>query len=122
MALDRGTIHARIWAPPKLFFVNTQALAVDLGCAYTLQIDEQGATAACDQRLGGARARGRDASCLKAPCARCATMAGPGTPRHEDAPSGYGEALTVLDFSGLDDPRRGAALELVISTARRVMR
>ena len=27
MALDRGTIHARIWAPPKLFFVNTQAAA-----------------------------------------------------------------------------------------------
>ena len=43
MALDRGTIHARIWAPPKLFFVDTQAaVAVDLGCAYTLQVDEKG--------------------------------------------------------------------------------
>jgi hypothetical protein len=44
---------------------------------------------------------------------------GPGTPRFDDAPSGYGEALTILDFSPTDDPRRAAALELVLSTARR---
>jgi len=43
MALDRGIIHARIWAPPKLFFVATQAAtAIDLGCAYTLQVDARG--------------------------------------------------------------------------------
>ena len=43
MALDRGTIHARIWAPPKLFFVATEAAtAIDLGCAYTLQMDPRG--------------------------------------------------------------------------------
>ena len=43
MALDRGTIHARIWAPPKLFFVATEAAtAIDLGCAYTLQVDARG--------------------------------------------------------------------------------
>ena len=41
MALDQGTIHARIWAPPKFFYVNTQAaVAVDLGCAYTLHVDD----------------------------------------------------------------------------------
>src|SRR5206468_9144106 len=37
LALARGTLHARIWAPPRLFFVETpSATAVDLGCAYTL--------------------------------------------------------------------------------------
>src|SRR5262249_42954189 len=44
MSLSKGTIHARIWAPPKLFFVNTpSATAVDLGCEYTLQVDFTGA-------------------------------------------------------------------------------
>ena len=43
MALDRGEIRARIWAPPRLFFVNTpSATAIDLGCAYTLQVDDRG--------------------------------------------------------------------------------
>ena len=40
----RGTIHARIWAPPRFFFVNTpSAVAIDLGCEYTLQVDDAGA-------------------------------------------------------------------------------
>ena len=43
MSLSKGAIHARIWAPPKQFFVNTpSATAVDLGCEYTLQVDEDG--------------------------------------------------------------------------------
>ena len=37
MELARGTMHATIWAPPNQFFVETPStLAVDLGCAYTL--------------------------------------------------------------------------------------
>ena len=56
MALERGTIHARIWAPPKLFVVNTEAAtAIDLGCAYTLQMDERRRHAAGHPRLGGSR-------------------------------------------------------------------
>src|SRR5258708_2018912 len=44
MELERGTIHAMIWAPPGEFLVGTpSALAVDLGCAYTLQVDDSGA-------------------------------------------------------------------------------
>jgi len=37
LKLERGTIHAFIWAPPGGFMVDTpSALAVDLGCRYTL--------------------------------------------------------------------------------------
>ena len=44
LALDRGVLHARIWAPPGSFFVDTpSAVAVDLGCEYTLAVDETGA-------------------------------------------------------------------------------
>jgi hypothetical protein len=43
MELERGTMHARIWAPPRFFLVETPAaLAVDLGCIYTLRIDSVG--------------------------------------------------------------------------------
>ena len=43
IALDRGTIHAFIWATPGEFVVDTpSAVTVDLGCAYTLQVDDSG--------------------------------------------------------------------------------
>ena len=104
MALERGTIHARIWAPPKFFYVNTEAaVAVDLGCAYTLQVDSSG-TGLLRVTHGwvGFEREGRDTYVPEG--AVCVTRAdkGPGTPRYEDAPSGYGVALMLLDFG----PRR----------------
>ncbi|MCO6512181.1 MAG: FecR domain-containing protein [Aridibacter famidurans] len=43
MALERGRLKAEIVAPPRLFIVDTpSAKAVDLGCAYTLDVDEKG--------------------------------------------------------------------------------
>lgn len=43
MALDRGVLKAVIVAPPRLFIVDTpSAQAVDLGCAYTLEVDDDG--------------------------------------------------------------------------------
>ena len=53
--------------------------------------------------------------------AMCETRvgAGAGTPHYEDAPSGYREALSMLDFGAAGDPRRQAALDLILSAARR---
>jgi hypothetical protein len=43
LELSKGSIHAVIDAPPRLFFVQTpSALAIDLGCEYTLSIDDRG--------------------------------------------------------------------------------
>ena len=43
LKLNAGRIHARIWAPPRLFFVETPAgMAIDLGCEYTLDVDGTG--------------------------------------------------------------------------------
>jgi hypothetical protein len=52
--------------------------------------------------------------------AMCATRpgVGPGTPRYEDAPAGYGDALNRLDFGRPDDPQRGQALQAIVSSAR----
>ena len=45
IALDRGTIHAYIWAPAGEFVVDTpSAVTVDLGCAYKIKTDESGDT------------------------------------------------------------------------------
>ena len=41
-----------------------------------------------------------------------------GPVRYEDAPDGYGEALTLLDFGDSDDPGRLPALDLVLARAR----
>src|SRR5258707_4072315 len=39
LSLERGTIHAVIWAPPGEFVVDTpSAVAVDLGCVYTRHV------------------------------------------------------------------------------------
>jgi hypothetical protein len=115
-----GTIHARIWAPPKLFFVNTQAaLAVDLGCAYTLQIDAQGAgLLRVTSGWVGLEREGRDAFVPEGPCARCATMPGRNAALRRRA-VGLRRSADRPRLQPLDDPRRAAALELVISTARR---
>src|SRR6516162_8324815 len=41
--LEVGTIHAAIWAPAGQFVVDTpSAVAIDLGCAYTLQVTPDG--------------------------------------------------------------------------------
>ncbi|MFL5606088.1 MAG: hypothetical protein ACJ8AD_06550 [Gemmatimonadaceae bacterium] len=43
LSLERGSMHAIIDAPPRYFLVETaSALAVDLGCVYTLSVDERG--------------------------------------------------------------------------------
>src|SRR3984893_19202743 len=85
IALDRGTIHVVIWAPPGQFVVDTpSAVAVDLGCMYTLHVDDSG-SGILRTTLGwvGFHRNGR-ASFVPAASA-CAThmQSGPGTPYFE---------------------------------------
>ena len=103
---QQGTIHALIWAPPRFFFVNTpSAVAIDLGCAYTLEVDEQRCRArARHERVGRLRAQG--ARVVHPAGRRLPTRpgVGPGTPCYEDAPSGYAAALDAARFRPPDDP------------------
>jgi hypothetical protein len=121
LALERGTIHARIWAPPKFFYVNTPAAtAIDLGCAYTLQVDDSGAgLLRVTHGWVGFERDGREAYIPQGAMCRTRADIGPGTPYYEDAPSGYGEALAVIDFGRPDDPARAGAMDLVVTQARR---
>jgi len=121
MSLSKGTIHARIWAPPKFFFVNTpSATAVDLGCEYTLQVDLNGA-GLIKVTLGWVsfEGYGRESFIPDGAIGTTRPGAGPGTPYYEDAPSGYGDALAILDYGPADDARRTGALDVILSSARR---
>ncbi len=120
LALDRGEIRARIWAPPQLFFVNTpSSTAIDLGCAYTLNVDERGwGRILVESGWVAFEHNGRESFIPQN--AMCVTRpgAGPGTPCYTDAPDGIAEALTILDFAPTDDVRRAGALDVVLSRAR----
>ena len=120
LALEQGSIRATIWAPPGLFFVETpSALAVDLGCAYTLDVAEDGSgLLRVEHGWVGFEYRGREAFIPAG--AMCATRPGlgPGTPYFEDAPRELIAALLALDFAGLQGGARAAALDAAFAHAR----
>ncbi len=121
ISLELGTIHAAIWAPPGEFVVDTpSASAVDLGCAYTLHVNEDG-SGTLRTTLGwvGFHRDGHD-SFIPAG-AMCATRReqGPGTPYFEDASEEFRDALHALDFETLPSEGREQALRTVLAEARR---
>jgi FecR-like protein len=120
MSLERGTIHAQIWAPPKFFYVNTpSAVAIDLGCAYTLNVGEDGSgLVRVTHGWVGFEHAGRESFIPERAVCETRPGYGPGTPRYEDAPNGYAEALSLLDFGAPDDPARARALDVILVNAR----
>ena len=123
LSLERGTIHARIWAPPRLFFVDTpSATAIDLGCAYTLTVDSTGAGLLRVTKGWVAFDLG-DREAFVPEGALCATRpgSGPGTPYREDATETLRRALAQLDFDGgaAAPGTRAAALGTVLEESRK---
>ena len=121
LELERGRLSARIWAPPKLFFVDTpSAVAADLGCAYTLAVDDQGGSL-LRVTAGWVALQVKDRESMVPSGAACATRKGigPGTPYFEDASEEFRRALARVDFEGnpnvLDNMR---PLEIVLVNAR----
>lgn len=121
LALDRGTIHVTIWAPPGQFVVDTpSARAIDLGCAYSLQVDDSG-SGFVRATMGWVGFKFRDRESLIPAGAVCATRPklGPGTPYFEDAPDSLRAALSAFDF-GVGTPEEQAAqLDLILEQARK---
>ena len=116
LALERGMLSARIWAPPRLFYVDTPgATAVDLGCAYTLEVDDAGAGllrvtsgwVAFDDH-------GRESFVPGGAACRTRPGSGPGTPWFEDAHTPFKAALDRLDKR----PDDREALTIVLAEAR----
>src|SRR5712692_10440607 len=121
LSLERGTIHAAIWAPPGDFVVDTpSAVAVDLGCAYTLVVDDSGA-GLLRTTLGwvGFKLNGHE-SFIPAG-AVCATRpkVGPGIPYFEDASAEFRAALTRFDFGVNTPAERNTLLGILLVDARK---
>jgi ferric-dicitrate binding protein FerR (iron transport regulator) len=120
LALAQGSLLAAIVAPPRRFVVETpSAVAVDLGCAYTLEVDGTG-NATLTVIAGWVSFEDRGRETFVPAGARCATRAGkgPGTPCFTDAAPALKNALAELDLAAPEvaPPR---ALDAALSAARR---
>lgn len=116
IALDIGKMHAMVWAPPKLFFVETpSALAIDLGCAYTLEVTDSG-NSILRVTIGYVAFVNNGRQSVVPSGAICETRPGigPGTPFYEDVSQKFRDALVQYDFYNGDEN----ALKTLLAEAR----
>jgi len=97
-------MSARIWAPPRLFFVDTpSAVAADLGCAYTLEVDNAGGSLLrVTSGWVALQLKDRESMVRRAQLVKTRRGIGPGTPYFEDASESFRQALVRLDFEVCD--------------------
>jgi hypothetical protein len=115
LSLERGQLHAKIFAPPRLFVVDTPSgKAVDLGCEYSLVVDRVGNSIL--RVTGGfvALEDGGRESIVPAGM-MCLTRKGKGlgTPFSAESDDAFKKALEQFDFSG----RGSSALQAVLAKA-----
>jgi hypothetical protein len=121
LELARGKLSANIWAPPRLFFVDTPSgVAADLGCAYTLEVDDHG-VGLLHVTSGWVALQLKERESMVPAGATCATEPGigPGTPYFDDASEKFRIALSKLDFGyAVDIPDLQSPLEVVLAESR----
>jgi hypothetical protein len=120
LRLSRGTMHALIWSPPGQFFVETpSSTAVDLGCAYTMTIDDGGVgLVRVTSGWVGFEWRGQEAFIPAGAIDITRPGLGPGTPHFEDTSEAYKAALVTIDMRGGTAADRAAALTRVLTESR----
>ncbi len=121
LALTRGKMQAFIWAPPRQFYVDTpSAVAVDLGCAYTLEVDENG-QGLLNVIAGWVAFEWQGRESFVPAMAMCITrpQLGPGTPWFNDASDEFQNALAIFDVSQVGTDARLNALQTVLAKARK---
>ncbi len=120
LELARGRLSAKIWAPPRLFFVDTpSAVAADLGCAYTLEVDDAGGSL-LRVTSGWVALQLRNIESVVPAGAACATRPGigPGTPYFEDATETFRSALAKLDFEFQKSSEWQPTIETLLKESR----
>jgi hypothetical protein len=121
LSLERGTIHATIWAPPGEFVVDTpSAVAVDLGCVYTLHVDDSGA-GLLRTTMGwvGFKLNGHESFIPAGAVCKTRPKIGPGTPYFEDASASFRDALSRFDFEAATPAERNTLLGILLVDARK---
>lgn len=114
-SLRRGRIHALIWAPPQRFVVETpSARAIDLGCEYTLSLDDHG-DGLVDVQTGWVafQFRGREVFIPAGAACRTQKLGGPGLPWFRDASASFLSSLRKFE-----DTDASAELGNLLSAAR----
>jgi hypothetical protein len=116
LSLAKGRIEAAIAAPPRLFFIETpSSVAIDYGCAYTLEVNDAGESLIhVTAGWVGMNLNGRES--LVPAGARCRSVPGkgPGTPYLDDASEAFRAALQQIDFGA----GGGEAVNTVLAEAR----
>jgi FecR-like protein len=119
LSLDRGTLHAVIAAPPGEFIVDTpSATATDLGCVYSLHVDEDG-SGVLSVAAGWVafEYNGRESFVPAGASSRTHPRLGPGTPVYDDAEERFRNELDMVD-AGEGYKMYGDALAYVLEHAR----
>jgi hypothetical protein len=120
IALDYGTISAHMWAPPFSLAVDTPSTALfDLGCAFTLQVEENGYGTV--YVTSGWVEFQTDSRSVIIPAGAEATTRpalGPGTPYFSDAPPALKTAVREFDSHPDDDSVRASALQSILENTR----
>ena len=100
LSLERGTLEAQIFAPPRLFVVDTpSASAVDLGCAYKLEVDEEGnSKLSVSSGYVALEREGRESFVPAGAMCLTKRNIGVGTPFFESASKQFRKALQGFDF------------------------
>lgn len=138
LALERGHMHAKVKARPRLFAVTTKhADVVDLGCEYHIEIDDSGAGGlhvisglvelatksgaivvvpeGCDAKILAGNRPGLPSCAASTPAIRTAIQAyDAGDANAFDAilaAARREDAITLFALAAVDDPRRADALD-----------
>jgi len=99
MTLRRGMVHALIWAPPRQFVVDMpSARATDLGCEYTITMDDQGNGLLRVERGWVAfQFKGHESFIPAGAACFTRKKSGPGVPYFEDAAETFRSALASYE-------------------------
>ncbi|HWB76833.1 MAG TPA: FecR domain-containing protein [Nannocystaceae bacterium] len=117
--LVRGRIHASVTAPPRVFVVETPAAtAVDLGCQYTLEVDEHG-TSRLEVSVGFVSLEHGGRECIVPAGASCETRKGGrvGTTVRLEASEAMRDAVRTLDRASKRSKDRAGALATILHEA-----
>ena len=114
LLLDRGRLHAFIWARPRQFVVDTpSARAVDLGCEYTINVDSAG-NGLLRVSMGWVAFQFAGRESFIPAGAACVTRKreGPGIPFYESASEPFRQSLSSFEQGD------AAALAGILANAR----
>ena len=115
LLLERGRLHAFIWARPREFVLDTpSARAVDLGCEYTIDVDPSG-NGLIHVNTGWVAFQFNGYESFIPARAACVTRKGrgPGIPFYEDASELFRRSLATFENGD------AAALPAILRAARR---